>query len=62
LREFEFRWKGAGGGFRMLVAFNDLLLDEAANQYAANFVRTSSGRIEPCATILGPASRCGQIN
>src|SRR5207248_1077179 len=40
LREFEFRWKGAGGGFRMLRAFNDLLLDEKANEYVSNFVRS----------------------
>lgn len=40
LREFEFRWKGAGGGFRMLRAFNDLLLNETANAYAADFVRS----------------------
>jgi cyclohexanone monooxygenase len=40
LREFEFRWRGAGGGFRMLRAFNDLLINEKANEHAANFVRS----------------------
>jgi subtilisin family serine protease len=35
---------------------------ERGKRPAANFVRTGSGRIEPCATILGSASRCGQIN
>jgi len=38
-KEFEFRWKGAGGGFRMLRAFNDLLLNKQSNEAAANFVR-----------------------
>lgn len=39
-REFEFRWRGAGGGFRMLRAFNDLLTNEKSNELAANFVRS----------------------
>ena len=38
--EFEFRWKGAGGGFRMLRAFNDLMVNKASNEHAANFVRS----------------------
>ncbi|MBB5411282.1 cyclohexanone monooxygenase [Paraburkholderia sp. HC6.4b] len=40
LREFEFRWRGAGGGFRMLRAFNDLLVNEKANEYVSDFVRS----------------------
>ncbi|MGF6508826.1 flavin-containing monooxygenase [Paraburkholderia sp. 32] len=40
LREFEFRWHGAGGGFRMLRAFNDLLVNEKANEYVSDFVRS----------------------
>ncbi len=39
LKEFEWRWKGAGGGFRMLRAFNDLMINKASNETAANFVR-----------------------
>jgi len=38
--EFEYRWKGAGGGFRMLRAFSDLLRNPEANRYAADFVRS----------------------
>ena len=38
--EFEFRWKGAGGGFRMLRAFNDLMVNKGSNTHAANFVRS----------------------
>ncbi len=38
-KEFEFRWRGAGGGFRMLRAFNDLLLNKQSNEKAADFVR-----------------------
>jgi len=37
--EFEYRWKGAGGGFRMLRAFNDLLRHPESNRHAADFVR-----------------------
>jgi cyclohexanone monooxygenase len=37
---FEFRWRGAGGGFRMLRAFNDLMVNKASNEYAAEFVRS----------------------
>lgn len=37
--EFEFRWRGAGGGFRMLRAFNDLLRNPASNKHAAEFAR-----------------------
>lgn len=40
LNEFEFRWKGAGGGFRMLRAFNDLMVDAESNKLAADFVRS----------------------
>ncbi|CAB3733780.1 flavin-containing monooxygenase [Paraburkholderia rhynchosiae] len=40
LREFEFRWRGAGGGFRMMRAFNDLLVNEKANEYVSDFVRS----------------------
>jgi cyclohexanone monooxygenase len=36
--EFEFRWRGAGGGFRMLRAFSDLLRDPKANKYAMEFI------------------------
>ncbi len=39
MKEFEWRWKGAGGGFRMLRAFNDLMINKASNETAANFVR-----------------------
>lgn len=38
--EFEHRWRGAGGGFRMLRAFSDLMRDPQANAYAADFVRS----------------------
>jgi cyclohexanone monooxygenase len=37
--EFEFRWMGAGGGFRMLRAFNDLMINKQSNTLAANFVK-----------------------
>ena len=50
LKEFEFRWRGAGGGFRMLRAFNDLMRNPIANQYAGDFVR---GKIR--ATVKDPA-------
>ena len=36
--EFESRWEGLGGGFRMLRAFSDLLRNREANRYAASFV------------------------
>ncbi|MGE0798888.1 MAG: flavin-containing monooxygenase, partial [Lautropia sp.] len=36
---FEFRWRGAGGGFRMLRAFNDLMVNPTSNRYAAEFIR-----------------------
>ncbi|WP_439517384.1 flavin-containing monooxygenase [Hydrogenophaga sp.] len=49
LKEFEFRWRGAGGGFRMLRAFNDLMRNPIANQYAGDFVR---GKIR--ATVKDP--------
>ena len=39
-----------------------LAIERGKRPVAANLVRTSNGRIEPCATILGSASRCGQIN
>nr|QDL89215.1 Phenylacetone monooxygenase [Sym plasmid] len=38
--EFEFRWMGAGGGFRMLRAFNDLMVNKQSNEQAAEFVRS----------------------
>jgi cyclohexanone monooxygenase len=37
--QFEWRWQGAGGGFRMLRAFNDLLVNKQSNELAAEFVR-----------------------
>lgn len=40
LAEFEYRWRGAGGGFRMLRAFSDLLRNPQANRHAADFVRS----------------------
>ena len=43
--EFEYRWQGAGGGFRMLRAFSDLLRHPQANRYAAEFVRSKIHRI-----------------
>lgn len=40
-RQFEGRWNsGDGGGFRFLRAFSDLLLDERANEHAADFCRS----------------------
>ncbi|MGI4814740.1 MAG: flavin-containing monooxygenase [Janthinobacterium lividum] len=36
--EFEYRWASAGGGFRMLRAFNDLLSNKTSNAYARDFV------------------------
>ena len=39
-----------------------LAIERGKRPVAANLVRSSNGRIEPCATILGSASRCGQIN
>lgn len=39
LKEFEFRWLGAGGGFRMMRAFNDLMVDPESNKHAGDFVR-----------------------
>ena len=38
-KEFEFRWNGAGGGFRMLRAFNDLVRHPVSNEHAAEFCR-----------------------
>ncbi len=38
-KEFEFRWRGAGGGFRMLRAFNDLMVNKQSNEKAGEFVR-----------------------
>jgi cyclohexanone monooxygenase len=37
--QFEFRWTSAGGGFRMLRAFSDLLRNPQANEYAKQFMR-----------------------
>lgn len=45
LKEFEFRWRGAGGGFRMLRAFSDLLRHPQANKYAAEFARSKIRQI-----------------
>ena len=39
-----------------------LAIERGKRPVAANLVRTSDGRIEPCATILGSTARCGQIN
>jgi cyclohexanone monooxygenase len=57
--EFEFRWCGAGGGFRMLRAFSDLMRDPTANKYAAEFVASKIRDIvdDPAvADILVPKS------
>lgn len=59
LREFEHRWLGAGGGFRMMRAFNDLLINEKANEYVSNFVRSkirSIVRNPKTAELLCPKS------
>jgi cyclohexanone monooxygenase len=37
--EMEYRWRGAGGGFRMLRAFTDILTDPRSNKYIADFAR-----------------------
>lgn len=37
--ELEHRWRGAGGGFRMLRAFSDQMRDPRSNKYVAEFVR-----------------------
>ena len=37
--QFEWRWRGAGGGFRMMRAFNDLLVNKQSNELAAQYVR-----------------------
>jgi cyclohexanone monooxygenase len=50
-KEFEFRWMGAGGGFRMLRAFNDLMVNRQSNEKAAEFIR---GKIR--ATVKDPAT------
>jgi len=50
-KEFEFRWKGAGGGFRMLRAFNDLMVNKQSNDHAAEFVRSKIR-----ATVKDPAT------
>ncbi|MCW5654368.1 NAD(P)/FAD-dependent oxidoreductase [Hydrogenophaga sp.] len=50
-KEFEFRWRGAGGGFRMLRAFNDLMVNKQSNEKAADFVR---GKIRE--TVKDPAT------
>ena len=50
-KEFEFRWKGAGGGFRMLRAFNDLMVNKQSNDQAAEFVRSKIR-----ATVKDPAT------
>jgi cyclohexanone monooxygenase len=50
-KEFEWRWKGAGGGFRMLRAFNDLMVNRDSNEKVAEFVR---GKIR--AIVRDPAT------
>jgi cyclohexanone monooxygenase len=37
--ELEHRWRGAGGGFRMLRAFNDMMRNLESNQVVADFAR-----------------------
>lgn len=37
--ELEFRWRGAGGGFRMLRAFSDMMREPRSNKYVADFAR-----------------------
>lgn len=37
--ELEYRWKGAGGGFRMLRTFADQMCDERTNRMVAQFAR-----------------------
>ncbi|MDB5829571.1 MAG: Cyclohexanone monooxygenase [Variovorax sp.] len=57
LAEFEFRWRGAGGGFRMLRAFSDLLRNPQANRFAAEFARSKIRQIvhDPAvAELLSP--------
>jgi len=39
LAELEYRWKGAGGGFRMLRTFADQMSNEQTNRLVAEFVR-----------------------
>ncbi|WP_283957563.1 NAD(P)/FAD-dependent oxidoreductase [Ramlibacter sp. 2FC] len=39
LAELEYRWKGAGGGFRMLRTFADQMSNEQTNRMVAEFVR-----------------------
>jgi len=38
--ELEHRWKSAGGGFRMLRAFSDMMVDLRANRYVGDFARS----------------------
>lgn len=40
LAELEYRWKGAGGGFRMLRTFADQMSNERTNKLVADFVRS----------------------
>ena len=39
IAELEYRWKGAGGGFRMLRAFADLMSNLQTNHLVAEFAR-----------------------
>lgn len=39
MAELEYRWKGAGGGFRMLRTFADQMSDERTNRMVAEFAR-----------------------
>lgn len=39
LAELEYRWQGAGGGFRMLRTFADQMSNEETNRMVAEFVR-----------------------
>lgn len=39
LAELEYRWKGAGGGFRMLRTFADQMTNERTNKMVGDFVR-----------------------
>lgn len=39
IAELEYRWKGAGGGFRMLRAFADLMSNPQTNHLVAEFAR-----------------------
>jgi cyclohexanone monooxygenase len=40
LAELEYKWQGAGGGFRMLRAFADQISNERTNKLVADFARS----------------------